>query len=132
MIKKFFKYQFIKYVLASAVSLFVDYLSYWIIFSVSNISLASSATIGYGTGLIISYFLIAGHVFKDGWLKKKKLLEIVLFIFSGMLGMIITYFTVLLYVYLLEEHVHISKLIAIFFSFILVYFFRKYVVFHKK
>jgi putative flippase GtrA len=79
----------------------------------------------------VAYFLIAGPVFKDGWLRKKKLFESGLFFVLGVLGVTLTFLTVYLYISAFGERLHSSKLIAIIVSFIGVYLFRKYIVFQQ-
>lgn len=92
-------------------------------------SLPLAATIGYLTGLILSYFLMANRVFVGGWLRNHKSQEIFLFLISGVLGAFLTYITVLLAVTLLNAGPNLAKFFAISTSFFGVYLFRKYIVF---
>jgi putative flippase GtrA len=131
MVKALINNQFVRYVIASAIALCVDYGSYLVIAKTTNITLPTAAAMGYSVGLIAAYFLIAGPVFKDGWLRKKKLFESGLFLVSGLLGVTLTFLTVYLYVSAFGERLHSSKLIAITVSFVGVYLFRKYVVFRQ-
>lgn len=131
MFKALIENQFARYIIASAIALFVDFSSYWVIVRSTNLALPIAAAMGYSVGLIVAYFLIAGPVFKDGWFRKKKFFELGLFFVSGVVGVTLTYVTVFLYVRSVGEHLHISKLIAIIVSFISVYLFRKYIVFRQ-
>jgi len=123
--------QFSHYVIVSGIALCVDYGSYWLLATGTDLALPVAASIGYGIGLIVAYFLIAGRVFEDGWLRNKRVLEVTLFLLSGLLGVFLTYGTVAMYINLFGEHLHGPKLLAISISFIGVYIFRKYVVFRQ-
>ena len=129
MVKALISNQFVRYVIASAIALCVDYGSYWVIAKTTNITLLTAAAIGYSIGLIVAYFLIAEPLFKDGWLRKKKLFESGLFLVLGLFGVTLTFLTVYLYISAFGERFHNSKLIVITASFIGVYLFRKYVIF---
>ena len=54
-----------------------------------------------------------------------------LFLSSGLLGTVITYGTVKLYVLVVGQHVNQAKLAAIAISFFSVYLYRKYLVFRR-
>lgn len=86
---------------------------------------------GYLSGLVVAYFLISGRIFKEGWLKSKKIYEMLLFVSSGLLGTVITYSTVTLYVLLVGSEMNQAKFAAIVVSFFCVYGFRKWVVFRR-
>lgn len=131
MIKVLIDNQFVRYVIASAIALCVDYGSYWVIAATTDLALPTAAAIGYSVGLIVAYFLIAKRVFRGGWLRNKQRLEILLFALSGGLGIFVTYAVVAIYLLLLGEDVHSSKITAVVFSFVIVYFFRKMIVFRK-
>jgi len=124
--------EFLKYTLASACALAVDYVCYWLLVTNRLLDLPQSAIIGYIAGLIVAYFLIANNVFKDGWLKDQKRIEIILFLFSGLLGIILTYITVKVVVLLFGERMNLAKINAVGISFIGVYIARKYFIFRKK
>lgn len=129
MIKIPFAEKFFHYILVSSFTLFVDYSCYWALATFTIFSLPVAAAIGYTCGLVVAYVLLIKFVFKDGWLRKKKGVEFSLFILSGILGIITTYTIVLLCSVFLHASMHVSKLNAVFSSFIIVYFFRKIIVF---
>ena len=129
MIKILLAGKFTRYFMVSASTLFVDYSCYWALATFTVVSLPTAAAIGYTSGLVVAYFLLIKFVFKDGWLRKKKRAEFSLFVLSGILGIITTYTIVLLCSVFLYASMHVSKLSAVFLSFILVYFFRKIIVF---
>lgn len=124
-------FEFLKYFGASALALGLDYCIYWIAVRYGHLDLPQAAAIGYLAGLVLAYFLIGNGVFKNGWLKNKKLLEALLFFCSGMLGIVITYITVTVFVYLFGPRLNEAKIAAILFSFFSVYLFRKFLVFRK-
>ena len=61
--------QFGKYLIASAIALAVDYGSYRALTATRWIDLPTAAVAGYSVGLVVSYFLMAGRVFTDRWLR---------------------------------------------------------------
>ena len=123
--------EFAKYVSASAAALLVDYGVYWLIARKELLTLPQAAVVGYLAGLVVAYFLISGRIFKEGWLKSKKIYELLLFVGSGLLGTAITYGTVKLYVLLIGSEINQAKFAAIVVSFFSVYCFRKWVVFRR-
>jgi putative flippase GtrA len=123
--------EFIKYVGASAVALLVDYGVYWFVARQDWLTLPQAAVTGYLAGLVVAYFLVSARIFKDGWLKHQKIYEMLLFLSSGLLGTVITYGTVKLYVLVVGEHLNQAKLAAIGISFFSVYVYRKYLVFKR-
>ena len=131
MVRTLISHQFARYTFASAIALCVDYGSYWVIAETTNLATPTAAATGYSIGLIAAYFLIAGPVFKDGWLRKKKILESVLFLVSGLLGGMLTYAIVSIYTKLFGDSLHAPKLFAVAFSFVAVFIFRRVVVFKK-
>lgn len=123
--------EFLSYFAASAVALVIDYATYWTLSQSHLMELADAAAIGYSTGLAVAYFLIAGKVFSDGWLKERRAKEILLFALSGMLGIVLTYVSVAIYVSTIGESAHGAKLFSVILSFVVVYLFRKLIVFRK-
>ncbi len=123
--------EFMKYLIASAVALAVDYGCYWTLAQSGILSLPQAAIVGYTVGLIVAYFLISYKVFNNSWLQYKKRYEVLLFLASGLLGIALTYTTVALFVLGFGERVNQAKLLAIAVSFTGVYFFRKYFVFKR-
>ncbi len=122
-------FEFAKYFAASGSALLLDYGVYWLLANKGWLSLPNSAVIGYLAGLVLAYFLIGGRIFKNGWLKDRKLFEMMLFGLSGLLGVMITYITVNAYVSVIGQDVNQAKLVAIGLSFFSVYLFRKFFVF---
>lgn len=122
-------FEFAKYFAASGAALLLDYAVYWLLANWGLLSLPNAAVIGYLAGLILAYFLIRGRIFKNGWLKDRKIFEMMLFGLSGLLGVVITYITVKAYVSLVGQEVNQAKIVAIGFSFFSVYLFRKFFVF---
>ena len=96
-----------------------------------NIGIPIAASFGYFSGLIVAYILMSKRLFKNGWLKKKKKLEITLFAFSGLIGILTTYLTTNLYIIFIDNNIHIAKFTAVIISFTVVYMFRKKIVFKK-
>ena len=125
-------WEFAKYTLASGLALAVDYGVYILLVKSGGLALPAAATYGYAAGLIFAYFLISKKVFNNGRLKKRRRTEFTLFLVSGLLGVGITYSTSALVVALLGNHLNAAKLTAVAVSFIVVYVFRKCVVFSNK
>ena len=123
--------EFVKYFVASLLALLVDYSTYWFLAHNKFMELTFAGSTGYTFGLVVAYLLISNKVFNNGWLKKHRIYELLLFIISGILGLAITYFTISLYVTRFGENLHEAKLLAITFSFICVYIFRKFIVFNN-
>jgi putative flippase GtrA len=122
-------FEFTKYFGASGAALLLDYCVYSLLANWGWLSLPNAAVIGYLAGLVLAYFLIGGRIFKNGWFRDRKIFEMTLFGLSGLLGVLITYITVKAYVSLVGHNVNQAKLVAIGFSFVSVYLFRKYFVF---
>lgn len=124
--------EFLKYILASALALVIDYGCYWLLVTNQLLDLPKSAVVGYIVGLVVAYFLIAGKVFKDGWMKDQKRIEAFMFLLSGLLGIALTYLTVKVVTLLLGDRINLAKICAVGVSFIGVYIARKNFVFRKK
>lgn len=124
-------FEFMRYILASGIALVVDYASYLMLVEGQFLDLPQAAVVGYLSGLLVAYCLIANGVFSNGWLKEKKILEGVLFAISGVLGVALTYFTVLTITLLVGNRANLAKFVAVVISFIGVYLFRKLYVFKK-
>ncbi|MEI6839154.1 MAG: GtrA family protein [Alcaligenaceae bacterium] len=123
--------EFLRYLLASGIALGVDYGIYRLAAQQGHIDLPQAAVVGYLSGLIVAYFLIGERVFTEGWLKHRKIFEALLFVSSGILGLIMTYLVVTAFVFLFGPMLNEAKLVAVIFSFLGVYLFRKFVVFKK-
>lgn len=97
----------------------------------STMSASAASVLGYSCGLIVAYVLIRKRIFKNGWLENQKKIEFVLFVLSGIFGMILTYSTVRCVVHMMGECINLAKFFAVIVSFVGVYFFRKFVVFRN-
>jgi hypothetical protein len=126
-----FKQQFFKYFLVSLICLAIDFSCYLFLFYVLNIDLDISATIGYVAGLIISYFLLTKYVFSSVSRKSLKFLlrRVFLFLISGTVGAISTYSVVNIVVVIFGNNVYLAKAMAVMSSFLIVFLFRKFIVF---
>jgi len=123
--------EFVKYTLASAIALIVDYASYILLVKSIGMSLPSAAVAGYTIGLILAYFLISKKVLSNSRYKEQKR-QFVLFLVSGALGVGLTYSSSAIAIALWGNVLHIAKLAAVTVSFFGVYLFRKLVVFPPK
>jgi putative flippase GtrA len=93
------------------------------------ISVPTAAVIGYSSGIVVSYFLIKCKVFGHGWLSGKPRIEFSLFVFSSIIGLIVTYFVAAYIIFLFGQQPQLAKLGSSVLSFFVVYFFRKKIVF---
>jgi putative flippase GtrA len=120
---------FIKYLFASFLALIVDYACYFLLVKFELLPIPTAAVVGYLSGLVIAYFMMANKVFQKGWLRYKKFTEGILFLLSGGFGAALTYSTVQIAVSFINPDPHIAKILAIGVSFFGVFLFRKYIVF---
>lgn len=123
--------EFIKYSLASALALAVDYGCYIILATNKVLDLPQAAVAGYIAGLVVAYFLISNGVFQNGWLRDSKKIEAIFFLLSGILGIALTYLVVKVVVLIFGQRLNLAKVAAVTVSFIGVYFFRKKFVFRS-
>tara|TARA_R110002049_G_scaffold17654_7_gene68265 strand:- start:522 stop:1016 length:495 start_codon:yes stop_codon:yes gene_type:complete len=123
--------EFSGYFACSAAALGIDYATYWIIARHSAIRLEWAAVIGYAIGLLVAYILLKRFVFPRGWLQRRRKIEALLFALSGLLGLLLTYVSVTMFVSLLGEHLHAAKIVAAGVSFAGVFIVRKLVVFRS-
>jgi len=125
------RWQFFKYFLVSLICLSIDFSFYLFLFYILNIDLDISATIGYVAGLIISYFLLTKYVFSSVNRKSLKFLlrRVFLFLISGTVGAISTYSVVNIVVVIFGNNVYLAKAMAVISSFLIVFLFRKFIVF---
>jgi len=125
------RWQFFKYFLVSLICLSIDFSFYLFLFYILNIDLDISATIGYVAGLIISYFLLTKYVFSSVNRKSLKFLlrRVFLFLISGTVGAISTYSVVNIVVAIFGNNVYLAKAMAVMSSFLIVFLFRKFIVF---
>ena len=120
-----------QYICVSAISLVADYLIYYTLVVKAMISASAASVLGYSFGLIVAYVLIRNRVFKNGWLENQKKIEFLLFVLSGVLGMVLTYGTVRCVIDVTGDCVNLAKFFAVMVSFVVVYLFRKLVVFRN-
>lgn len=133
MFKKIFIFnEFANYFLASLLSLIFDFFIYWTLANKFQLRLSYAAAFGYIMGLMVAYYLISKYIFTNGWLNNNKMKEYLLFLFSGFVGVIITFMSVELYVMTFEDNLYTAKLFATGFSFIIVFLFRKFIVFKTR
>ena len=125
------RWQFFKYFLVSLICLSIDFSFYLFSFYILNIDLDISATIGYVAGLIISYFLLTKYVFSSVSRKSLKFLlrRVFLFLISGTIGAISTYSVVNIVVVIFGNNIYLAKAMAVICSFLIVFLFRKFIVF---
>ena len=130
-IKKIIFYSnFVKYFIISLICLILDLAVYLSFYLLNFFSQEISASIGYIFGLLVAYLIYRKTIFYDGWLHNNIKYEFLIYILSGILGILITYFTVYLYRTSFGEE-HFAKFIAVSLSFISVYFLRRFIVFKK-
>lgn len=121
--------QFLKYIFVSSIALMVDYASYLLVAQYTILSIPEAAVLGYIAGMLVAYSLMVTKVFDDRWLKNNQKKEFALFLISGLLGIVLTYWTVLVVTMLFNGGVFMSKGSAVIISFCGVFLFRKYYVF---
>lgn len=121
--------EFLAYFAASAVALGVDYGCYWLLATRGGLSLGAAAAAGYMIGLAVAYVLMSFVVFPGRWLSGRRGSEAVLFALSGLLGLVLTYFTATLVARLSGGGLHVAKLAAVAVSFLSVFLFRKLVIY---
>jgi len=132
-VKKPLLHQSARYLVASVAALGVDFSTYWALVRLFHITIPVAAGVGYSTGLVISYFFLVGYVFNNRWLEEKKGVEVILFVLSGGLGVVITYQSAFLYVKIADGgNLYVAKLLTVCASFVSVFLFRKFIVFRSK
>lgn len=109
----------------------IDYLFYLVLAFAFYVSLPTAAVAGYAMGLLVAYFFIAYKVMNDGWLSDRRHYEAILFLISGLLGMLLTYCSASALLGLIGDRTHFIKLGAAGVSFFGVYLFRLVVVFRR-
>lgn len=128
--------EFVLYTAISFVALVFDYGSYWLLADLAGLDLGAAAALGYSLGLVVSYVLLTRSVFVQRRLSSRRGFEMSLFALSGIIGLILTYSTVSLLHSFAGADMHGAKLAAIGISFVVVYLFRRIVVFapqsHKR
>ncbi len=121
--------EFLRYFSVCFFALIIDVIFYLFFLSFNVFDIPTSASVSYSVGVLYSYFIIRKSVFTNGWLRNKKSFEILLFIISALLGVFVTYVTSGLSVEYLGFYKEEAKMAAIFFSFLVTYLFRKFIVF---
>ena len=121
--------EFLRYLLVSALALSLDYLAYFIILLNDTMGLPSAAVCGYVFGMLVAYFFMSNKVFRYQRPKTNKVREIILFMISGFIGIIVTYLTVWYVASVEGADAFVSKGVAVVLSFFSVYMFRKFIVF---
>ncbi|WVH09083.1 MAG: hypothetical protein EoVTN8_405 [Fluviibacter phosphoraccumulans EoVTN8] len=118
----------IKYTVVSIISLFVDYLTYYIVFKHTALGIQFAASIGYVVGLFCAYILLKKFVFLGT--EREIRLEFFMFLISGMIGILTTFFTISTYVnFFGDENYILAKAVTTICAFIIVYIFRRVYVF---
>lgn len=125
-------YEFAKYLSISIVALVVDYGVYFIGINLFKFEPVLSGVVGYSIGLFLSYLILANGVFLERKYSTKRKIEFILFFVSGILGLMTTSSVLYASTTILGVGYNWSKLLAVFFSFLVVYFFRVCYVFVKK
>ena len=120
---------FLRYTAISAVALVLDYGVYWALASTGRLGVGLAAAVGYSCGLVLAYVLMSARLFRGGWLAGRRPAEAALFAVSGLIGVMLSYGVTEAYVGLVANNLHAAKIAATLVSFIVVYAFRKYVVF---
>jgi len=121
--------EFNKYLAVSCITVTFDFTLYRVFYATHMSSKAVSGSISYLLGLFLGYFLLKKYVFISRIIKKETYNEIFLFFISGMIGTGITYTSIFLYEDMVSIDGHLGKILAMGFSFFIVYIFRKLVVF---
>lgn len=124
--------EFIKYLTVSFLAVIVDYSVYRFLFATQIFSRAISGTISYLTGLFLAYYLLKKYVFLNKSVRRNSHKQIFLFFISGIIGALTTFISIIGYEAMVSSDTHLAKLVAMGFSFFIVYIFRKIVVFKKK
>lgn len=119
------------YTAISGVALILDYSTYWLLISNGLLGVGAAAATGYSTGLVFAYLAMSEHLFRDGWLSGHRTKEAALFALSGLIGVILSYAITEAYITFIRNNVHYAKLLATLICFIVVYAFRKLVVFRR-
>lgn len=120
---------FFRYVAVSGLALAIDYSSYVAMLFLTSIDAAVVASISYTIGLLLAYILLKALVFVSKQ-SQSLAMERLNFILSGALG-IATTFCITKLVLLIYPNPYFAKVLAVGFSFLLVYFYRKRFVFHS-
>lgn len=122
-------WELVAYTVASFVALLVDYGTYWLLAALWGVALGPAAAVGYVVGMAVSYLLLTQLVFLRRRHAERPAYEVWLFCLSGLLGVTLTYATVSILSNFAGADLHTAKLAAVVVSFVIVYLFRKRVVF---
>lgn len=121
-----------RYFLVSLVALAVDYGLYLsLLWSGTGLSPVQAAAPAYIAGAVVHYFMSRRFVFPAGWLNRRQLEELSLFILSGLFGLALTAGVVWAVSAIPGAGVHWPKAAAVAVSFAGTYAVRKYLVFRS-
>lgn len=119
-----------RYFLVSLVALAVDYGLYLgLLWSGAGLSPMQAAAPAYIAGAVVHYFMSRRFVFPAGWLHRRQLEELSLFMLSGLFGLVLTSGVVWAVAAIPGAGVHWPKAAAVALSFSATYVVRKYLVF---
>ncbi len=119
-----------RYFLVSLVALAVDYGLYLgLLWTGTGLSPVQAAAPAYIVGAVVHYFASRRFVFPAGWLHRRQLEELSLFILSGLFGLALTSGVVWAVSAIPGAGVHWPKAAAVTVSFAATYAARKYLVF---
>ena len=119
-----------RYFLVSVIALAVDYGLYLtLLWGWSGLSPAQAAAPAYIAGGLVHYVMSRRFVFPEGWLHRRRLEELSLFVLSGLFGAALTSAVVWAVSTIPGAGVHWPKIAAVAVSFVATYAIRKYLVF---
>ena len=127
MILRFSKYGFI-----SGIALIIDLYFYKLLNDFNEFSIPIAATISYCSGLAFSYTVLILTLFKQARYSNRRLIEMLLFASSGIMGSATTFIVSSIVSNYRESSAWEAKFFAVGMSFLVVYFFRIKFVFPKK
>lgn len=119
------------YTAISCAALVLDYSVYWLLLSTGQLSIGPAAAAGYSIGLVFAYLIMSDQLFKDGWLSGHRAKEAGLFALSGLIGIALSYVVAEAYNTFVQNNIYYAKLSATLICFVIVYAFRKCVVFRR-
>ncbi len=116
-----------RYLVISGSALVIDYVTAWSLAEL-GLWLPFATSFGYLVGLFVVFPFMRSFVFRSNGPSTKKLW---LYLFSGALGVLITYTISYIMSELLAQGFHSAKLLAAGLSFLSVFVYRRFVVFRK-
>ena len=124
--------QFSKYGFISGISLICDLCFFKLLTDFNEFSIPIAATISYCSGLAFSYTVLILTLFKQAKYSNRRLIEMLLFALSGIMGSATTFIVSSVVSNYRESSAWEAKFFAVGMSFLVVYFFRINFVFPKK